>query len=340
MKNNERSTLGFASRTLKSTETRYTTTEIEALALVYCCTKFRQYLIGDKVIIETDHHKLTFIKQCRLTNGRLTRWALALQEFDLTLKFIPGRENIAADVLSRYPRVGENIMEQKTSINKINTNTISKELIKKIRNANRIHEKEPHRKYSDNIKTVDGITFAKNKLTNRWKIVIPGHLTSQLIREMHMTFNHPGRDRTWHMINESCAFKNMKRTIAEIIKTCETCQKTKPLNYSNKGSTRSHKPSRILEKVSINLMGLLPTSRGGIHYILAILDVFSKYIKLYALKRATTRTILEKILQTILSDNRTQLTSKSWTEFMEKENIKTAFTSRYHPQANPVERYN
>lgn len=77
--NEQRATIGFASRMLKPAETRYTTTEIEALAVLYCCAKFRQYIIGRKVIIETDHHALTFIRLCKLTNGRLTRWALALQ---------------------------------------------------------------------------------------------------------------------------------------------------------------------------------------------------------------------------------------------------------------------
>jgi len=61
----------FLSRTLKEAETNYTTTEIEALTLVYCCQKFRKYLIGLKVILLTDHHALTFIKNCRLTNERL-----------------------------------------------------------------------------------------------------------------------------------------------------------------------------------------------------------------------------------------------------------------------------
>lgn len=69
LENNKRATLGYASRTLKSPETRYTTTEIEALALVYCCSKFRQYILGHKTIIQTDHHALTFMKSCRLTNG-------------------------------------------------------------------------------------------------------------------------------------------------------------------------------------------------------------------------------------------------------------------------------
>lgn len=100
----ERHTIGFASRILKSAETRYTTTKLEALAIIYCCTKFRQYLIGHKTIIQTDHHALTFIKQCKLTSGRLTRWALALQEFDFSIEHIPGKENIAADMITRLNR--------------------------------------------------------------------------------------------------------------------------------------------------------------------------------------------------------------------------------------------
>lgn len=105
--NGERHTLGYASRTLKPAETRYTTTEQEALAIVHCCAKFRQYIIGHKIIAQTDHHALTFIRKCRLTSGRLTRWSLALQEYDLVIEYIPGRLNIAADTLTRYPRIND-----------------------------------------------------------------------------------------------------------------------------------------------------------------------------------------------------------------------------------------
>lgn len=67
LENNESATLGYASMTLKAPETRYTATEIEVL-LVYCCAKFRQYIPGNKTIVQTDHHALTFLTQCRLTN--------------------------------------------------------------------------------------------------------------------------------------------------------------------------------------------------------------------------------------------------------------------------------
>lgn len=124
----ERRTIGFASRTLKPAETRYTTTEIEALAILYCCLKFRRYLIGHKIILQTDHHALTFIKQCKLTSGRLTRWVLALQVFDFTIEHIPGKMNVAADTLTRYPRTDENGTESKIRINKIRPMSFSKEM--------------------------------------------------------------------------------------------------------------------------------------------------------------------------------------------------------------------
>jgi len=113
---------------------------------------------------------------------------------------------------------------------------------------------------------------------------------------------------------------------------------------------RSHKPEKILEKVSIDLMGPLPTRREGIHYILVILDTFSKYIRLYALKKATTKAILNRIEkeyiptvgkpEAIQSNNSTQLTAKQWKDTMKRYNIKAIYSTKYHPQSNPVERYN
>lgn len=105
-----------------------------------------------------------------------------------------------------------------------------------------------------------------------------------------------------------------------------------------------------LEIVSADLMGPLPRGQGGCKYILAILDVFSKYIKLYPLKRATTDTIVKRIIsnyiptvglfQKILTDNGTQYTSQKWTRIMEGLKIKSVHTTVYHPESNPVERAN
>lgn len=96
--------IAFASRTLKGAEINYSTTEKEALAVVYAVQKWQLYLLGARVIIKTDHKALEFLMTCKLTNSRLTRWSLlVLQQFDLTIKYIPGIENKVADSLSRHP---------------------------------------------------------------------------------------------------------------------------------------------------------------------------------------------------------------------------------------------
>ena len=42
-----------------------------------------------------------------ITNGRVTRWLLLLQEFNITIVDRPGKENLVADILSRINHGGE-----------------------------------------------------------------------------------------------------------------------------------------------------------------------------------------------------------------------------------------
>lgn len=298
--NGHRHTLGYVSRTLKPAETRYTTTEQEALAIVYCCAKFRQYIIGHKIIAQTDHHALTFIRKCRLTSGRLTRWSLALQEYDLAIEYIPGKLNIAADTLTRYPRVNDIRKDKKISINAIKEITYSKELVDNLKVIGELQNTDQYSKKLRSKKslfttTKDGITFTRAKITDQWRVIMPEQIQERIIRETHRTMGHPGKFKTFHILNNICTFKNMSRAIAQVIKTCDECQRNKPLNFKAAGNIMAHKPTMLLERISVDLMGPLPTGRDGVHYILAVLDTFSKYIKLYALKRATTKAILNKI---------------------------------------------
>uniref|UniRef100_A0A2S2NBD6 RNA-directed DNA polymerase n=1 Tax=Schizaphis graminum TaxID=13262 RepID=A0A2S2NBD6_SCHGA len=353
LEHNERATLGYASRTLKPPETRYTTTEIEALALVYCCDKFRQYIMGNKTIVQTDHQALIFLKQCRLTSGRLTRWILALQEYNLEITYIPGKQNIVADTLTRYPRTTDDRKEKRIVLYKIDTSKYSKELTRALERLGELQKMDKHiikqrEKQSPNTKIEKGVLFVKNK--DEWQAAIPDQLAKMLTRETHILFGHPGRYKTFHLLREVCIFRNMQKTVINMIRTCDLCQRNKPLNYKADGPITAHKPEKILEKVSIDLMGPLPKGRGGTQYILAILDIFTKYIKLYAIKKATTKTILNKIEndyfikvgkpEAVQTDNGTQFTAKLWGDTLRKHGIKITYSTKYHPQSNPVERYN
>ena len=95
----------YLSRVLSKAEAKYSTTELEALAMVWAITKPGPYLLGRDFKIETDHCPLCQFHQKKSRNGRLDRWAIEiLSEYNITeIKYKKGICNCDADLLSRYP---------------------------------------------------------------------------------------------------------------------------------------------------------------------------------------------------------------------------------------------
>lgn len=93
--------IGFASRTLSQTEENYSTIEKELLAIVWACKYFRPYLFGNKFTLYTDHQPLTYIFNMKDPSSKLVRWRLSLEEYDYSIQYRKGSQNVVADGLSR-----------------------------------------------------------------------------------------------------------------------------------------------------------------------------------------------------------------------------------------------
>ena len=91
----------YVSKTLNEAQRNYTTTENELLAVVYALEKFRAYLVGSDIIIFTDHSALKYLLTKQNAKGRLIRWVLLLQVFNLQIRDKKGVENVVANHLSR-----------------------------------------------------------------------------------------------------------------------------------------------------------------------------------------------------------------------------------------------
>ncbi|MCP4487824.1 MAG: hypothetical protein GY820_10980, partial [Gammaproteobacteria bacterium] len=98
--------IAYASRVLNDAEKNYPVTEIEALACVYAVRQFRSYIFGTTVSMYTDHACLTFLMNQREPTGRLHRWILALDNYNIIWHYRKGTLNQAADALSRAPVTG------------------------------------------------------------------------------------------------------------------------------------------------------------------------------------------------------------------------------------------
>uniref|UniRef100_A0AAG5DT40 RNA-directed DNA polymerase n=1 Tax=Anopheles atroparvus TaxID=41427 RepID=A0AAG5DT40_ANOAO len=92
--------IAFGSRTLNETESNYSTTEKEALAIIWAVQKYKPYLYGNKFTLITDHKPLTFIKTST-KNSKILRWRLELENFDYDIQYKEGKANVVADALSR-----------------------------------------------------------------------------------------------------------------------------------------------------------------------------------------------------------------------------------------------
>ncbi|KAI2647664.1 Retrovirus-related Pol polyprotein from transposon 17.6 [Labeo rohita] len=91
----------YISRKLTTAESKYAAVEKEALAIKWAVLELRYYLLGRRFTLLTDHAPLQWMSRAKDTNARVTRWFLALQDFNFTVKHRAGADNANADGLSR-----------------------------------------------------------------------------------------------------------------------------------------------------------------------------------------------------------------------------------------------
>ena len=72
----------YSSINLNKDERNYSTTEREALGMVFTLQKYRHYLLANPFVFYTDHQTLKYLVNKPLHHGRIFRWLLLFQEFE------------------------------------------------------------------------------------------------------------------------------------------------------------------------------------------------------------------------------------------------------------------
>ena len=99
----------YISKNLAPVELNYIVTKKEFLAIVYSINKFRHYITGYRTFVHTDHSAIKYLMNKPVTNAKVNRWLLLLQEFDITIIDRPGRENVVVNFLSRFTNSDDNL---------------------------------------------------------------------------------------------------------------------------------------------------------------------------------------------------------------------------------------
>ena len=94
--------VSYTGRATSQTERNWTVTDLEALAVFYCCSEWEVYLSSNTWTLYTDHKALLHIfKGNTKLTPKLSRYCMFLSQFDYEIEHIQRIKNMGADGLSR-----------------------------------------------------------------------------------------------------------------------------------------------------------------------------------------------------------------------------------------------
>ena len=93
--------VAYFSDAVKPSQENWNTTTKEAFAVVLAVRHWYVYLMGTNFTLNTDHNPLVYLRLQKDPRGKFARWIIELEEFNYTIKYIPGIKNTKADTLSR-----------------------------------------------------------------------------------------------------------------------------------------------------------------------------------------------------------------------------------------------
>lgn len=331
----------FMSRKTTDAEKKYSSYELEALAIIEALKKFRVYLLGIPFKIVTDCSALekTLAKQDLST--RVARWILFLQEFNYVVEHRAGTKMAHVDALSRSPvgvlciSVGNILPRLKSAQDKDNEIKTIKELLKKTSNYEDYNERQ-------------GILY--KFLDGKELIVIPESMQTEIIRDAHEK-GHVGIKYTEKNIKDYYFIPKLRQKVEKIIANCVHCLLVNHKKGKKEGLLHPlHKEDIPLKTYHIDHIGPLESTHKNYKYILVIIDAFTKFVWIYPTKTTTSTETIAK-LETqktvfgnpsqIISDRGTTFTSKEFADYCSKESIKHHLVTTGLPRANgQVERIN
>ena len=177
-------------------------------------------------------------------------------------------------------------------------------------------------------------------------IEVTKHLTNQICKIYHdsITAGHLGFEKTFKAISSRFFWLGMKEAIFDYCQTCDTCQKFKPKNSTQKSPMVTIKVDNPWDLVGVDVAGPLKLTPWGNVYIFLAICFVSKFCITEATPtftaEKTIRFLEKKLINTfgvpfaLLSDQGRNFLSKAVEEFCQKHGIKKLRTTSYHPQCN------
>ncbi len=243
--------LGFFSKKLTDVQKRYPVTEQELLAITETLKYFRHMLLGNRIIIKTDHKNLIH-PNSQHASDRVLRQRLLIEEYGAELEYIKGEQNVIADALSRVPTEEIFILEQPTdddfplNLKKIaQLQEVDEHLAAAITKQNSPFQK---------IMRDDTELFVHKQSGT---IYVPERMREKLLHWYHDCLQHPCVHRMQATVKEHLYWPRIDQDIATYVKNCTVCQSYKITAVKKYGKIPLPKSTTIKpwEEVHVDMVG-------------------------------------------------------------------------------------
>jgi hypothetical protein len=338
--------IGFMSKTLDKTEIKWSTYEKEGYAMVKAVKKWHHLLADKRFTIRTDHRNLTYLRDTG--SPKVYGWKQELQAYDFDLEYVKGEENVAADAFSRLVKIDMNDVREAKGLSR-------KYPPQQLEQFNAIWEAFDCNNKLNDCDYLAGLAEAEVEHVfgmEEFSTSVPEEAYTKISHVHNAIAGHLGQQATYDALtNRGLFWSGMRGHIRQFIKQCPNCQKNSfaptPAVHTAPFTLAARQPMEI---ISIDTIGPIKQDDDGYEYILVIVDNFTRWTELVALRTVGAEEMAEHLVNfcgrfgfpiEILTDNGTQFVNDLTKELTALLGSRHRTTIAYSKEENSlVERMN
>lgn len=258
--------------------------EKEYLSIIHAVDKWRSYLLGKHFVIQTDHQSLKFLLEQKITTALQQKGLIKLLGLNFSIQYKKGKENGAADALSRRTGLKTSEVECQAVMATATPKWLEEILL--------TYEGDDWAKENITAALIDPegqtdktVVQGILKCKNRIYIGKSGNLRTKLLQELHNSAlgGHLGQHATYMRIKSLFYWPGMKKQVKEYIEDCEVCQRCKSENVVSHGLLQPLSiPEQAWSSISMDFIEGLPKSNGK-EVIFVVVDRLTKYSHFFSL---------------------------------------------------------
>lgn len=329
----------YASSKTIPAEKKYTSYELEVLAIIKSLKKFRVYLLDIRFKIITDCRAFTLTMNKR---DLCVRVALALEEYNYEIQHRSVKNMMHVDALSRNP------LSKALLINESNDS-----LIAKFGQAQRTDQDLQKIVKLAALGKTNGYLLRNDLLYRDDKdellLVVLKALQTSIIRQAHEQ-GHFNVNKMEVLIRRDYWFKDMRLKIEKIITNCINCILAERKQGKQEGFLNTVDKGDIpLHTYHVDHLGPMTSTKKSYRHIFVIVYAFSKFVWLYATKSTDTAEVVKHLRKQsivfgnpyrIISNRGTTFTSSVLREYYTEEKIQHLIITGIPRGNGQIERIN